>query len=116
MITIALCCLLVMLVLRLGLVAIGARIRRAQARRRYIPTAVRRHVLLRDGRRCRWCGSRKQIELDHIRPVSYGGKSIAPNLQVLCRRCNRRKGGRWCLTDTVKWCILNTVRWLLWKR
>lgn len=36
-----------------------------------------------------------EIEIDHIRPVSKGGKTIASNLQVLCISCNRSKSNKW---------------------
>lgn len=45
---------------------------------------------------CAICGmkSRKRIQfqVDHIIPMDKGGKSISSNLQVLCRRCNGKKG------------------------
>ncbi|MBR2352886.1 MAG: HNH endonuclease, partial [Clostridia bacterium] len=33
-----------------------------------------------------------KLEVDHIIPVSKGGKSTLDNLQTLCERCNRGKG------------------------
>jgi 5-methylcytosine-specific restriction endonuclease McrA len=33
-----------------------------------------------------------EIEDDHIRPWSEGGKTLPENLQMLCKDCNRRKG------------------------
>ena len=32
-----------------------------------------------------------KLEVDHIVPVSKGGKSTMDNLQTLCERCNRGK-------------------------
>ena len=29
---------------------------------------------------------------DHSIPLSHGGESIASNLQMICARCNTRKG------------------------
>jgi hypothetical protein len=61
---------------------------------RYIPDTVRDEVLERDGRKCKWCSSDENLEIDHVVPVSQGGESVADNLQVLCRSCNRKKRTR----------------------
>jgi 5-methylcytosine-specific restriction endonuclease McrA len=34
------------------------------------------------------------LELDHIHPESKGGETVYENIQLLCRRCNRRKGSK----------------------
>jgi hypothetical protein len=57
----------------------------------HIPDGLRMAVLLRDGGRCRKCRSAIKLEMDHIIPVSKGGKTEESNLQTLCRRCNRAK-------------------------
>jgi len=59
--------------------------------KRQIPDPLRAQVLLRDGARCRRCRTAVNLEVDHIIPVSKGGKAEESNLQTLCRRCNRRK-------------------------
>lgn len=38
-----------------------------------------------DGKRC---GSRFQVQIDHVTPVNWGGKSSAENLRLLCRTHN----------------------------
>ncbi len=58
---------------------------------RRVPDSLRAAVLVRDGGRCRRCGRAINLEMDHIVPVSKGGKTEESNLQVLCRRCNRAK-------------------------
>ena len=36
-----------------------------------------------------------QVHIDHIKPVAKGGEEEDPeNLQLLCKRCNERKGER----------------------
>jgi hypothetical protein len=58
---------------------------------RRVPDTMRAAVLVRDGGRCRRCRRSINLEMDHIVPVSKGGKTEESNLQVLCRRCNRAK-------------------------
>jgi HNH endonuclease len=59
-----------------------------------IPERVRAQVLVRDRGRCRNCYSAVNLHVDHIVPVSKGGTTEESNLQILCGRCNRRKGKR----------------------
>ena len=65
---------------------------RKRVRREHIPVSVNRLVWRRDQGRCVNCGSNERLEYDHIIPVSKGGSNTARNLQLLCERCNRRKG------------------------
>lgn len=51
-------------------------------------------VLSRDGYKCVMCGKTAKetvLEVDHIIPVSKGGKTILDNLQTLCIDHNRGK-------------------------
>lgn len=44
---------------------------------------------------CRYCGkilNLRNMVCDHIDPVSRGGRSNRRNLQLICKRCNTRKG------------------------
>jgi 5-methylcytosine-specific restriction endonuclease McrA len=49
-------------------------------------------VVKRDGLFCSRCDSIDDLELDHIKPVSLGGRSDLENLQLLCHSCNIKKG------------------------
>lgn len=64
--------------------------------RAIVTDSLRYDVLKRDGFRCCICGATAndgvKLEVDHIVPISKGGKSILGNLQTLCERCNRGKG------------------------
>lgn len=55
---------------------------------------LRQEIFERDGYTCVNCGSTKKesLEIDHIMPISKGGKTEPGNLQTLCRNCNIRKG------------------------
>ena len=62
--------------------------------------SIRLEVLKRDNYKCLLCGSTKNdttLEIDHILPVSRGGKDTMDNLRVLCKSCNRSKSNR--ITD-----------------
>lgn len=61
--------------------------------RKPIPGDVKIFVWRRDGGRCVKCGSRENLEFDHIIPISKGGSNTARNIQILCEKCNRSKGG-----------------------
>ncbi|MGH7489948.1 MAG: HNH endonuclease [bacterium] len=59
---------------------------------RAIPQDVKIEVAVRDGGRCRQCGSNKELHFDHVIPWSKGGPNTVDNIQLLCGTCNRRKG------------------------
>jgi 5-methylcytosine-specific restriction endonuclease McrA len=53
------------------------------------------NVFLRDGYTCQYCGddvSRKTATLDHVLPVSHGGKTTFENTVCACATCNANKG------------------------
>ena len=51
-------------------------------------------IARRDGFMCQQCKDAKELELDHIVPVSKGGTNALSNLQLLCQACNREKRGK----------------------
>jgi len=59
--------------------------------RKPIPDDVKMFVWNRDNGKCVKCGSRENLEFDHIIPVSKGGSNTARNIQLLCEKCNRSK-------------------------
>jgi 5-methylcytosine-specific restriction endonuclease McrA len=46
-------------------------------------------VLERDGWRCQWCGSLRNLQVHHRRFRSRLGDDTAENLITLCARCHR---------------------------
>lgn len=43
------------------------------------------------GTECEYCGTTKNLTLDHIIPVAAGGKAVRENAQTLCGPCNNWK-------------------------
>ncbi len=55
----------------------------------------KRNVLIRDGFKCLYCGSKEgKLTIDHIIPRSRGGKDTFENCVASCRRCNNKKGSK----------------------
>jgi len=55
---------------------------------------VRSIVMERDRYACTYCGSDRQLEADHILPLSRGGSNAFVNLATACRSCNLSKGSK----------------------
>jgi 5-methylcytosine-specific restriction endonuclease McrA len=58
---------------------------------------TRRNVFHRDRSRCQYCGRvfhQRQLNIDHVVPLSRGGKSSWDNVVCACIECNSRKGDR----------------------
>ena len=65
-----------------------------QTTREPIPERIRTEVWRRDVGRCVKCGSRENLQFDHIIPVSKGGATTIHNLQLLCKSCNLSKSAK----------------------
>lgn len=75
--------------------------KQAPAKRRQITKNMRIRVYLKNNGICTKCGRILQLAdskrddyatVDHIKPVSKGGKSSFNNYQLMCKKCNRLKG------------------------
>jgi hypothetical protein len=56
-----------------------------------VPEDVRREVWIRDRGRCVDCGVASSLAFDHVMPIAVGGSNTAPNLELRCRPCQRRR-------------------------
>ncbi len=59
--------------------------------------------------RCYYCGQELNLSnicIDHMTPLTKGGDTTVDNLQVICKRCNTRKGP---LTDKAYICFLDAL-------
>lgn len=64
------------------------------AERRPLSKKLRFEVFKRDAFTCQYCGKKAPdvvLEVDHIKPVSKGGKNELLNLVTACFECNRGK-------------------------
>lgn len=59
-----------------------------------VPSSARWEVWERDDFRCRACGVRRFLTIDHVVPLSRGGTNDIDNLQTLCKPCNSSKKDR----------------------
>jgi len=58
---------------------------------------TRNNVFERDRNRCQYCGrhfSREELNLDHVIPRHYGGRTTWENIVCSCMSCNTRKANR----------------------
>ena len=68
--------------------------------RQLMTNNLREQIKRRDEYKCICCGASLKdephllLEIDHIIPVSKGGKTVPENLQTLCWRCNRSKSNK----------------------
>lgn len=63
--------------------------------RREMSETVRWQVFKRDGYRCDYCGKDNgPFEVDHVKPVSEGGRDTIDNLVTACPDCNRKKANK----------------------
>ena len=71
---------------------------KVQQERSKMTDSMRYDIMRRDKFRCVLCGAKAadgvQLHIDHIFPVSKGGKTEASNLRTLCSRCNLGKSDK----------------------
>jgi 5-methylcytosine-specific restriction protein A len=60
----------------------------------YVTTEVRIDIYRKHNFMCNECGSTKNRTIDHIVPISRGGKTTLDNLQLLCASCNAKKSNK----------------------
>lgn len=70
----------------------------SKEQRKLMTKDLRERIKIRDNYTCQICGKYMPDEvglhIDHIIPISKGGKSVQSNLQVLCSKCNGIKSNK----------------------
>jgi 5-methylcytosine-specific restriction endonuclease McrA len=64
------------------------------ARHARLSVAEWHNILKRYGHRCAYCRRKARLEIDHVVPVSRGGRHTAKNVVPCCRSCNSSKSSR----------------------
>ena len=54
----------------------------------------KRNIMFRDDHTCVYCGTNDQLTVDHVVPVSRGGKTSFENCVTACFTCNNKKNNR----------------------
>ena len=66
-------------------------------------TPTRNMIYKRDGYSCQYCGSTRDLTIDHVIPRSKGGGNELKNLKPICSSCNMSMGNRYTIKE---WCKL----------
>lgn len=70
----------------------------SKEQRKLMTKELRKEIMIRDNYTCQICGKYMPdevgLQIDHIIPVSKGGKTVRSNLQVLCSKCNGAKSNK----------------------
>jgi 5-methylcytosine-specific restriction endonuclease McrA len=53
---------------------------------------TRQNIFKRDNFECQYCGTKRDLTIDHVIPRAKGGKDSWTNLITACKRCNAKKG------------------------
>ena len=57
----------------------------------------RENIFIRDEGKCQYCSkqlTKQNFTLDHVVPVSQGGKKVWQNIVTCCNKCNQKKGSK----------------------
>ena len=77
---------------------------------------TRRNIFKRDQNTCQYCGKKfrsEDLNIDHVIPLSRGGKDCWENVVCSCVPCNLRKGSR--LFSEAKMHLIKKPRKPAWK-
>ena len=59
--------------------------------------------------KCALCGTKENLTVDHVYPISRGGPNIIGNIIPLCRSCNSKKKDR-ILTQEYDWFVGGEIK------
>lgn len=53
---------------------------------------TRQNIFKRDNFECQYCGTKRDLTIDHVVPRAKGGRDTWTNLVTACKKCNAKKG------------------------
>lgn len=53
---------------------------------------TRQNIFKRDNFECQYCGTKRDLTIDHVIPRAKGGADTWTNLVTACKKCNAKKG------------------------
>jgi len=53
---------------------------------------TRQNIFKRDSFECQYCGTKRELTIDHVVPRAKGGGDTWINLVTACKKCNSKKG------------------------
>ena len=74
-------------------------------RRRRRPRFSKTNLYIRDLYTCQYCSnefSRNNLTMDHVTPLSKGGRTAWDNIVAACQRCNTAKGNKTVMRPRVQ--------------
>lgn len=75
-----------------GVIVIGQMQENKHLTRSQLTTKVKGLILKIDDFTCQYCGSKEDLEVDHVVPIELGGTNDNDNLLTCCSSCNKSKG------------------------
>jgi len=57
----------------------------------FVPINLLREIFERDDYTCQYCGSKRDLSIDHKKAIANGGSNTKSNLLVACITCNALK-------------------------
>jgi 5-methylcytosine-specific restriction endonuclease McrA len=53
---------------------------------------TRQNIFKRDNFECQYCGTKRDLTIDHVMPRAKNGRDTWTNLVTACKKCNAKKG------------------------
>lgn len=69
-------------------------VRAIRRKMRHSVPLSKKNIMVRDRFTCAYCGTKHDLTIDHVVPISKGGKQSWDNMITACMTCNQKKADR----------------------